>query len=240
MGEPSGPTGDSGALAGRFGSGQGAVAPDATAVPREALPATGLDGGDGSEGLAHPKAPGVLWLAPMGYAALLEASVALSVVLVVADSAATPSLLAVAGLLALGAFAFAMANVGQVIGLNIARSPWLADYARKVALAMKLGLVPFFLGGGLLMAFLMVLALHPVLAVGGSLLALSYAVAGWLLMLPGSMWGITAAAALWRGRRIGGVECALHIGLQLLFVADVVDAVVLFVRGRRGAGAGRS
>ncbi len=39
--------------------------------------------------------------------------------------------------------------------------------------------------------------------------------------------------AEWRGsRRISTGECAAHIALQTFFFADVVDALVLFFRGR--------
>lgn len=182
------------------------------------------------------RAPALLWVIPIAFVLVLDAASALFVASLLADpsdSGQEGAVLVATMLLALVAFLLSLANLIQFVALSALDRPWLADYARKAALAVKLGLAPFFLGGGILMVLLMFIALHPVLAVVGWLPLLTFGVVGWLIMLPGSLWGVAAAIALCRSGRIGGLECAVHVMLQLVFVADVVDAVVLFARGRR-------
>ena len=57
----------------------------------------------------------------------------------------------------------------------------LRAFSRRTMLMMKLGLIPFFLFGGLIMLFFMVLSIHPVLAVAGWISLPIAAAFGWLI-----------------------------------------------------------
>ena len=83
------------------------------------------------------------------------------------------------------------------------------------------------------MALLMLLSLHPVMAMLGWV-SLPFALAvGWITLMGGSVYAIANAAGLRGGGRMSTGECAAHIILQAFFFADVIDALVLFFRGRR-------
>lgn len=126
-----------------------------------------------------------------------------------------------------------VANILECAIITARDAPGLRAFSRRTMLMMKLGLIPFFLFGGLIMLFLMVLSIHPVLAVAGWISLPIAAAFGWLIMMGGSAWAITYALELRRAGFISAGECAAHVVLQLFFFADVVDAVVLFARGRK-------
>lgn len=126
-----------------------------------------------------------------------------------------------------------VANILECAIITARDVPGLRAFSRRTMLMMKLGLIPFFLFGGLIMLFLMVLSIHPVLAVAGWISLPIAAAFGWLIMMGGSAWAITYALELRRAGFISTGECAAHVVLQLFFFADVVDAVVLFARGRK-------
>lgn len=126
-----------------------------------------------------------------------------------------------------------VANIVQCIVLHATNAPYRRTFSRRVMLLMKIGLIPFFLLGGLVMSFLMLLSIHPVLAfVGWMSLPLAGAI-GWAAMMSGSAWAIAYALGLYRDRLMSAGECVAHVLLQLFFFADVIDAIVLFVRGRK-------
>ncbi len=104
---------------------------------------------------------------------------------------------------------------------------------RAIMLLYKLGLIPFFIAGGFDEVILIIAGFHPVLVGFGWILAIICGVMGWCVMFSGSMWAIATAIHLKRQRRISGGELAAHIILQLIFVADVIDGIILFVRSKR-------
>ena len=129
-----------------------------------------------------------------------------------------------------------------VLGIAAAASkrPATLVETRRIMLLFKLGLIPFFAMGAVLEALFFLLGLHPVLPFIGWSMGIMLAAMGWLAMASGSIWGIATAVHLFRQHIISGGELAAHIVLQLMFVADVVDAVILFVRSKAPAAAWRN
>ncbi|MFK4083042.1 hypothetical protein ACI2LF_02970 [Kribbella sp. NPDC020789] len=58
-------------------------------------------------------------------------------------------------------------------------------------------------------------------------------ICGYLMLLPTSIYGITCLALMLRQRLISPRYCALHVLLHLMFVADVVSALVVSRRARQ-------
>ncbi|MEY8562313.1 hypothetical protein AALA21_04565 [Eggerthellaceae bacterium 3-80] len=105
-------------------------------------------------------------------------------------------------------------------------------FSRSIMLVLKLGLIPFFLMGGIVILAMFIFGLHPLFAVLGWGLAAIMALMGWTILLTGSSWAIATAIQLYKMGHISSGELAAHIILQIFFVADVVDAIVIFVRSR--------
>lgn len=103
---------------------------------------------------------------------------------------------------------------------------------RAIMMLFKLGLIPFFIGGTLIELTFLAMGFHPLLPGMGWIIAFLVGVLGWFTMLSGSIWAIATAVQLRRGGCITGGELAAHIVLQLFFVVDVVDAIVLFSRSK--------
>ena len=110
------------------------------------------------------------------------------------------------------------------------KAPEIMRTSRAIMLTFKLGLIPFFIGGALVELAFFALGFHPVMPGFGWVLAFAVAILGWFSMLPGSVWAMATAIHLRRRGLISAGEMAAHIVLQLFFVADVVDAVILFAR----------
>lgn len=108
---------------------------------------------------------------------------------------------------------------------------------RLIMLVVKLSLIPFFIIGGITIAMFILAGIHPVLIAFGWGTAAFMAICGWFTVISGSVWSIATAVQLHRAHRISSGETALHIILQFFFVADVVDAIVLFVRSAPTASA---
>ena len=103
---------------------------------------------------------------------------------------------------------------------------------RRIMLFMKLGLIPFFLYGGLLIAAMVLIAVIPgVILI--SMVAVPVMVAlGWLVMMSGSVWVICYVANLRRFYIISAGRMTFHIVMQCCFVLDVIDAIALFSQGK--------
>lgn len=112
----------------------------------------------------------------------------------------------------------------------VTKNPGALKTDRLIMLVVKLSLIPFFIGGGLTIAMFLIIGIHPVLAALGWGGALILGICGWLTVVSGSMWSIATAVQLRREGRISAGEMTVHIILQFFFVADVIDAIVLFVR----------
>ncbi len=173
------------------------------------------------------------WAAPLAYIAAIDGFAAWAFFSGTLDPDAADgaggwplAALAVLAVLAIAASA-AVAAVSVARGGVVRRT-----FLRRAALAVKLGLIPFFILGGLVMAFLLLLSIHPVLAMAGWFAVPIAALVGWLVLLGGSVWPIAYAVSLRRASLVSTGECAVHVLLQLCFFADVADAIVLFARGR--------
>lgn len=110
------------------------------------------------------------------------------------------------------------------------RDPQTLLTTRTIMLTFKLGLIPFFLCGGLLEGVLIIAGFHPIFIGFGWVAALLLGVLGWFTIFAGSMWAIATAIQLRRLSVITGSEMAVHIVLQCIFIADVIDGIVLFSR----------
>ena len=121
----------------------------------------------------------------------------------------------------------ALLFVLAIVALVLHNSPVRCNPVRErqVMLIVKLGLVPFFLLGGLLIFALMVI---PATALMSPLLG----AAGWLVMLLGSVWAICYALSLKKVGAISGGTATLFIIMQFFFVLDVIAAIIMFFMGR--------
>ena len=173
------------------------------------------------------------WIVPIGYVVALYGLAATLAAVGFVDDTKFEGLIEVlvntCGLLALGFF---FANIVLGIVLGVRGGAGRRAFLRKSMLLVKLGLIPFFLFGALVMLAMAAISVLPMFAMFGVMFLPLLAVLGWLIMAGGSSWSIAYAARMRRDGLISGSECALHIVLQLLFVADVADAIALFVRGR--------
>ncbi|OUO86303.1 hypothetical protein B5F40_15230 [Gordonibacter sp. An230] len=179
------------------------------------------------------KASSLAWIAPIAYVASLDSFAIVAVMLAIADDGfydAADTLMNVLWRLSVGFF---FASVVTSIWLAVRGGAARRATLRRAALLTKLGLIPFFAFGALVMAALMMFSLFPALAfIGWIGLPVAGAI-GWLAMVGGSPWVIAYAARLQSDGLISAGECALHIISQMLFFIDVADAIILFVRGRR-------
>ncbi len=186
-----------------------------------------------SKGRPLKKPNPLCWIVPIGYVAALDGLAATLAAVGFVDDAKFEGLIEVlvntCGLLALGFF---FANIVLGIVLGVRGGAGRRAFLRKSMLLVKLGLIPFFLFGALVMLAMAAISVLPMFAMFGVMFLPLLAVLGWLIMASGSSWSIAYAARMRRDGLISGSECALHIVLQLLFVADVADAIALFVRGR--------
>ncbi|RDB61969.1 hypothetical protein C1878_09105 [Gordonibacter sp. 28C] len=181
------------------------------------------------ESTRHP----LRWIAPIAYVASINGILVLVGLSIELDPESTGMF--DAGFAALG-LCTAIAYVGGIVEcivLFAREAEGRLAFARRATLLVKLGLIPFFCLGGLIMAMLMLLSLHPVMAMLGWVSLPFAAAIGWITMMGGSLWAIAYAGGLRAEKRISTGECVAHIVLQLFFFADVVDAIVLFVRGRK-------
>lgn len=104
---------------------------------------------------------------------------------------------------------------------------------RAIMLTFKLGLVPFFVLGGIAELVLFITGFHPILVGFGWVLAFLGGVLGWITMVSGSVWAIATATKMRRLGRITTGELVAHVILQLIFVADFIDAIVLLISSKK-------
>lgn len=172
------------------------------------------------------------WIPPAAYVASINGILVLVALSVELDPEGTG--LFDGGFTALGLCALAayVAGIAECVALSVRKAEGRLAFIRRAMLLVKLGLIPFFCLGGLIMAVLVLLSLHPVMAMLGWVSLPFAAAVGWITLMGGSVFAIAYAAGLRSSGRISAGECAAHIVLQAFFFADVVDALVLFFRGR--------
>lgn len=122
-----------------------------------------------------------------------------------------------------------------VLGIVVAarRDPEGLRTTRSIMLLFKLGLLPFYACGALIEFVFLVMGFHPILVGLGWMLGFLAGALGWVTMLSGSVWAMATAAKLRRLGLISTGELVAHIILQLIFVADFIDAMVLYASSRR-------
>lgn len=170
------------------------------------------------------------WIIPIAFVVLILGSFVLSLLGLAGDNDSALNLVSLSfgGGLLLG-----LANMVQALVLGLTRRPQCLPFVRRALLLIKLAFIPLFVLFGGLIAMLSIMLIHPVLASIPLITIPLLLVLGWLLLAVGSSWTFVYAIGLACERRISPGECVVHCILSLFFVADVVDAVVLFVRGRK-------
>lgn len=121
--------------------------------------------------------------------------------------------------------AFAISAIAVFIAHNRKdmRKP---ETERRGMLIIKLGLIPFYIFGGMLC---FVLAILPATIFVSFFLG----IIGWFVMIPGSVWAVCYAFSL---RKMGGLKngtTILFIIMQLIMVLDVISAIVIAIVGYR-------
>lgn len=173
------------------------------------------------------------WIIPIAYVLALAGFLVLLLVPADANLKDSGAVDGVLGTLTAAGAILLLANIVECVVLHASSAPYRRTFSRRAMLLMKLGLIPFFCFGGLMMGVLLLLSIHPVLAVAGWMGALFAAAIGWMVMMSGSVWAIAYAVGLYRDGLMSGGECVVHVLLQFFFVADVIDGIVLFFRGRK-------
>ena len=172
------------------------------------------------------------WIAPVAYVASINGILALAALSVELDPESTGMFDGGFALLGLCTAVAYVTGIVECIVLFARKADGRLAFARRAMMLVKLGLIPFFCLGGLIMALLLVLSLHPVMAMLGWISLPFAAATGWMVLMGGSAYAIAYVAGLRGNRRISAGECAVHVIAQTMFFADVIDAIVLFFRGR--------
>ena len=125
--------------------------------------------------------------------------------------------------------------VNLILGIIVAvrKDSDALSVTRTIMLTYKLGLIPFFILGGIIEVLCIIGGFHPILVGFMWVIGFGLAILGWLAVMSGSIWTIATAVKAKRSTTITSGECALYIVLSLFFVADVVSSIVLLVRSKR-------
>lgn len=132
-----------------------------------------------------------------------------------------------------GGFVLAGANIVQAVVMAVSKRSGYLAFSRRAMLLVKLGLVPFYLAGAVLIALLWAMSILPFgmflpfVAIG------PLVTFGWVVVACCSAWTFVYAVGLWRAGLLSAGACAASCILSLFFVADVVCAIVLFACGRK-------
>lgn len=125
--------------------------------------------------------------------------------------------------------------INLILGIIVAvrKDSDALSVTRAIMLTYKLGLIPFFILGGIIEVLCIIGGFHPILVGFMWVIGFGLAILGWLAVMSGSIWTIATAVKAKRSTTITSGECALYIVLSLFFVADVVSSIVLFARSKR-------
>ena len=125
--------------------------------------------------------------------------------------------------------------INLILGIIVAvrKDSDALSVTRAIMLTYKLGLIPFFILGGIIEVLCIIGGFHPILVGFMWVIGFGLAILGWLAVVSGSIWTIATAVKAKRSTTITSGECALYIVLSLFFVADVVSSIVLFARSKR-------
>lgn len=125
--------------------------------------------------------------------------------------------------------------VNLILGIIVAvrKDSDALSVTRAIMLTYKLGLIPFFILGGIIEVLCIIGGFHPILVGFMWVIGFGLAIFGWLVVMSGSIWTIATAVKAKRSTTITSGECALYVVLSLFFVADVVGSIVLFVRSKQ-------
>ncbi len=125
--------------------------------------------------------------------------------------------------------------VNLILGIIVAirKDSDALSVTRAIMLTYKLGLIPFFILGGIIEVLCIIGGFHPILVGFMWVIGFGLGILGWFAVMSGSIWTIATAVKAKRSTLISSGECALYIVLSLFFVADVVGSIVLFVRSKQ-------
>lgn len=181
---------------------------------------------------ASAPAPGFArWIVPTLTVLAMSGSTA---VFVLVPFASDDVAVAVLGATAFGGgLVLAVANVVQAVVMAVSKRPGLLAFSRRAMLLVKLGLMPFYLVGAVVLAALGVMSILP-FGIMLPFVAIGPLVTfGWFVLACCSAWTFAYAAGLWRAGLLSSGACAASCILSLFFVADVACAVALFACGRK-------
>lgn len=173
------------------------------------------------------------WIVPI-LTVLTTSGVLAAACLVPSPDESDASAFLLMGLLFGGGFVLAVANVVQAVVMAVRTRPAPLAFFRGAMLLLKLGLVPFYLIGGVVVLFAGLMAIHPVLAATLPLITIAAPLVtfGWIVMACCSAWTFAYAVSAWRAGLLSTGACVASCVLSLFFVADVVCAIILFATGR--------
>ena len=132
-----------------------------------------------------------------------------------------------------GGFVLAGANVVQAVFMAVSKRSGYRAFSRRAMLLVKLGLVPFYLAGAVLIALLWVMSILPFGMILPFVAIGPLATFGWIVVACCSAWTFVYAVGLRRAGLLSAGACAASCILSLFFVTDVACAIVLFVCGRK-------
>lgn len=126
-------------------------------------------------------------------------------------------------------------TINLILGIIVAvrKDSDALSITRAIMLTYKLGLIPFFILGGIIEVLCIIGGFHPILVGFMWVIGFGLGILGWFAVMSGSIWTIATAVKAKRSTLISSGECALYIVLSLFFVADVVGSIVLFVRSKQ-------
>lgn len=132
-----------------------------------------------------------------------------------------------------GGFVLAVANAVQAVRMASSKRAGYLAFSRRAMLLVKLGLVPLYLMGALVIALFGMMSILP-FGIMLPFVAIGPLVTfGWVVLACCSTWTFVYAAGLWRAGLLSSAACVASCVLSLFFVMDVACAVVLFACGRR-------
>jgi hypothetical protein len=100
----------------------------------------------------------------------------------------------------------------------------------RAVMGFKIGLIPFYVVNFVLLLLATLLFLNPLMFFMGIFIAIIGVIVTYLTLLATSSYEIVQIITLGRKNVLTKKQCAAHIVLQLIFIADVADSIFLFVK----------
>lgn len=127
---------------------------------------------------------------------------------------------------------FAIVNI--IIGFTVKKNALVPENEKvlRTALKFKIAFLPFFILHFIYCFIIAMGSANPFLMWTWIFIPIEIALA-YIVLLSTSAYNISKIICLLRTKKISGGQCALHIILQLFFVADLIDNVILSIKERK-------